>query len=1189
MSHALRVGPDSGGLKIKNCRQGLLLSLAFSCILGVQAANQLEQGFIHPPDSARPWVYWFWLNGNITSNGITADLEGMKRVGIGGVLIMEVDQGAPVGPVDFMGSQWRSLFKHAASEARRLGLELNMNNDAGWNGSGGPWIKPEQSMQKVVWSETNLLGPQQFEGILTQPEMAAGFYRDIALLAFPTCGTNRIEGILRKAAFEVGVAGESTPKALPPESLIDRGRILDLTGRMDGSGRLNWEVPTGQWTVLRLGHTSTGMSNAPAPLTGCGLECDKLSREGIEANFAGMMAQLAEEAGPNCVKPGASFVATHIDSWENGWQNWTARMPAEFQQRRGYDLLLFLPVMTGRVVESLDVSERFLWDLRRTISELVITNYAGRMRELAHAAGLRFTVEAYGGPCDDLPYAAESDEPMGEFWSSSGAMETCRGMASAGHIYGKPIIGAEAFTASNQEKWRDYPATLKALGDTAFCEGINRFVVHRYALQPWSVERRPGMMMGPWGQHYERTQTWWDQSVGWHTYLARCQYLLRQGLFVADICYLQPERPPYSFEAHPRRGYDYDECTTDVILNRMTVTNGTLLLPDGMTYRVLVLPPTDSMTPQLLRKLKELAQAGATIVGSQPQRSPSLSGFPDCDREVRELAAGIWGAPEGNATTGRHLGASRVFRQQEPEKVLREMGLPPDFASTEPLRYIHRRATGADIYFVANTAHHSVTTPAAFRVSGKIPELWWPESGKVERAAIFQEGGGRTTVALALGPSGSVCVVFRKPSARAITPAALLHDGEPVLSAKLGSPPPVEVERAIYGVLTNANQLRDVRLKVQQKMDAGERSFAVSSLGAGDDPAPDIVKTLVVDYSIHGNHYTVKARDRALVYLTTDTLKLQVEKANYGVPDDPQRTRDVRDKLQGLVDAGESAFPVARMAEGDDPAPGVIKSLEIEYTLDGKHLSLHGSDSEIIELKPPAPEPELLAELRAAGADKLTVQAFKPGRYSLELADGTRRHFTAPKMPPALQVTGPWTVRFNPNWGAPPQATFDTLVSWSCYPDPGVTYYSGTAVYSNVFRLPRGMLNRNRRLYLDMGRVEVMAEVKVNGKPFPLLWKPPFRLDVTGAARSGRNTLEIAVVNLWPNRLIGDEQLPEDSQRNTDGTLKQWPQWLLDGKPSPTGRYTFSMWRQWKKSDPLLPSGLLGPVQVISAQEFRVD
>ncbi len=414
-----------------------LLLLLVSLTLTRAAADPLEQGFGKPPPEARPWVYWFWLNGNISSNGITADLEAMQRVGIGGVLIMEVDQGAPVGPADFMGRSWRALFQHVVGEARRLGLEVNMNNDAGWNGSGGPWIKPEQSMQKLVCSETNVAGPMRLDGALRQPETVAGFYRDIAVVAFPTPGSYRIPAIGAKAMYEVGYAGGIPRETLPAEMVIDSKAMVTLTSKMDAAGRLVWDVPPGQWTVLRFGHTTTGVENAPAPKTGRGLECDKLSRVGIEANFAGMMDQLAAD---NRLKPGnvgPGLVATHIDSWENGSQNWTPRMREEFQKRRGYDLFPFLPVFTGRVVESLEVSERFLRDLRQTVSELVVENYAARTRELAHANGLRFTVEAYGSPCDFIPYGGQADEPMGEFWSPSGAMETCKGMAGCAHVYGK--------------------------------------------------------------------------------------------------------------------------------------------------------------------------------------------------------------------------------------------------------------------------------------------------------------------------------------------------------------------------------------------------------------------------------------------------------------------------------------------------------------------------------------------------------------------------------------------------------------------------------------------------------------------------------------------------------------------------------------------------------------------------------
>ena len=298
---------------------------------------------------------------------------------------------------------------------------------------------------------------------------------------------------------------------------------------------------------------------------------------------------------------------------------------------------------------------------------------------------------------------------MGEFWIGGGAIDTCRGMASAAHVYGKPIVGAEAFTADNTERWQQHPASLKPLGDRACCDGINRFVFHRYALQPWA-DYRPGMTMGPWGVHYERTQTWWDWAVPWHEYLARCQFLLRQGRFVADICYLQPEAPPYGFARHPQQGYDWDECSADVVLQRMTVRDGRLCLPDGMSYRVLVLPETSTMTPALLHRITELVAAGATVIGAPPVQSPSLSGYPQCDDEVKRLAAELWGERRAALPVNRDQhGQGRIVHGVPAERLLVQDGVPPDFTSRVQLRWIHRAVDGTDLYFVANPQPHAVT------------------------------------------------------------------------------------------------------------------------------------------------------------------------------------------------------------------------------------------------------------------------------------------------------------------------------------------------------------------------------------------------------------------------------------------------------------------------------------------------
>ncbi len=1052
------------------------------CLLFISAAllgaggwpvsgDDLAGNFVNPPASARPWVYWFPLSGNLSSNGITADLEAMQRVGLGGVLYMETDQGAPAGPAQFGGPLWRSLFKHICSEAHRLGLEVNMNNDGGWCGSGGPWITPELSMQQVVWTATNMSGPLHFTGILSQPPSKMNFYRDIAVLAFPTPATDYvIPGIQYKSAQE---SGEIPPRAvfaaLPSEATIPRRRVVDLTSRLKGDGRLAWDVPAGRWTLMRLGHTTTGVENHPAPPGGLGLESDKLSKKASEAAFAGLMAKVIDDSRP-LAGEGKTLVSTHIDSWETGSQNWTPLFREQFRRWRGYDLLPFLPVMTGRVVDNLEVSERFLWDVRKTVDDLLLENYAGQFQKMANRHGLRLSIEAYSGePAEDMAYGGRADEPMGEFWSWTryDAASSCTEMASAAHVYGKPILGAEAFTATDKEKWQGYPGSIKELGDWAFCEGINRFVFHRYALQPWTnPERPPGMSMGPWGLHYERTQTWWEQSKPWHEYLARCQFMLRQGLYAADLCFLEPEASPQGFHSPVKSGYDrpgygFDGCTAEVVLTRMSVQDGRLVLPDGMSYRMMVLPKAGTMTPRLLSKIKELVAAGATVVGAPPLKSPSLSDYPRCDEQVKRLAGQMWGTGEPpEEPTGRPFGKGKIiwggeFRPSvEPApspanqlssaktmlgnadsipninslcRLLAAMGVPPDFSfqaadSSPCLRFIHRVAGGTDLYFVANKNPRPEDAVCSFRLQGRRPELWRPDTGRFERVAAYDEQDGCVRLPIHFDPSGSVFVVFR--------------DGKPV-----------------------------------------ER-----------------------------NRITAVSRDDAPLLTTA--------------------------------------------------------------------------------LTPSSREPFDVVALTRDQNGRLEAEVSRPGKYELKSADGQTRRFELEAVPQPLEIAGSWDLSFPPNWGAPEHVTLDRLISWSEHPDAGVKYFSGTATYSKTIHVPASLIEANRRLYLDLGEVAVMAQVKLNGQDLGILWKAPYRLDVTSVLRLGDNDLEVKVVNLWINRLIGDEQLPEDSERKSNGTLKQWPAWLTKGQPSPTGRFTFTSWRLWKKDSTLVKSGLIGPVTLEATEKF---
>ncbi|HOV78349.1 MAG TPA: glycosyl hydrolase, partial [Sedimentisphaerales bacterium] len=510
-------------------------------------ARDLAVDFREPPASARPWVYWFFMDGNLSREGITADLEAMKQADIGGVILMEVDVGVLRGPVRFMSEPWRALFKHAVTEAERLGLQMTLNAGPGWTGSGGPWVKVEQSMQHLVASETKVTGMRRFNEILPQPKprppffgpvppelepLRSGFYRDVAVLAFPTPPDGPGITDLDDKALYVRAPYSSQPGVKPfmPAPAKDptfpaiaRDRILDLTDRLDPNGRLAWDVPEGDWTILRFGRTTTGANTRPAPQPGLGFECDKFDPAALDAHFDAFVGTLLREIGPRPTDRKTGWTMLHIDSWEMGSQNWSEKFRSEFQRRRGYDPLRYLPAMTGRVVESLEVSERFLWDLRQTAQELVIENHAQRLKALGRKHGFGLSIEPYDmNPCSDLSLGGVADIPMCEFWAEGYGFDSafsCIEATSIAHTLGRPIVAAEAFTSDSKEAWRLHPGNMKRQADWAFCMGINRLVFHRFAHQPW-LDRQPGMTMGPYGVHYERTQTWWPMIGAWHEYLA---------------------------------------------------------------------------------------------------------------------------------------------------------------------------------------------------------------------------------------------------------------------------------------------------------------------------------------------------------------------------------------------------------------------------------------------------------------------------------------------------------------------------------------------------------------------------------------------------------------------------------------------------------------------------------------------
>ena len=1305
--------------------------LSLGLTTSAASTDSLETGFLNPPDSARPQTWWHWMNGNITKEGITADLEAMKQIGLGGATIVNVDCGIPRGPVAFMSPAWREDFKFAVQEANRLGLELCVENCAGWSSSGGPWNTVTNAMQRVTTSEVRVTGPTGFNAALPQPPTTLGFYRDIAVLAFPapdgegvrmreagpvatasgdeppgdklTDGDSKtfillpvpqpgqpqyaqlefqkpfsartvkitggrgmpecsgeiqvsddgtrfrdlrpfafgrrgsamrtvslgakpvaarfwrvqftsaaatatniplaeielaprltIENIDAKAGFNGAAVLSARDAEDAADGAIPRRKIVDLTARLAASGRLDWHVPTGHWVILRLGYTPTGVKNHPAPKEGEGLECDKLSKAALDAHWAGFMQKILDDIGPLA---GKTLDSSLIDSYEVGGQNWTKSFREEFQKRRGYDPLKFLPAFTGRVVDNPAVSERFLWDVRRTIADLFAENYYGHFAELCRQHGLQNAVEPYTGPFESLQCGAPADVVMGEFWTGSQGHASVKLVASIAHIYGKTIVGAESFTARpDVGRWQNDPYSLKTLGDLMFCQGVNRYTFHRYAMQPWT-NRWPGMTMGPWGIHFERTETWWSQGKPWIDYIARCQFLLQQGRAVADAAYFDGQSAPVEMRAdNPAlpAGYDYDAVDADVLLHGATVQNGRLTLASGANYAVLILPPDDiNMTPQMLECLRKLVRAGATVVGPRPRHSPSFQSYPQCDVQVEKLAGELWGKCNGRTIRENAYGQGRIAWGKSLAEVLASQNLKPDFefqgaSAGTHLAYTHRVAGASDIYFVSNQRRRFDSAECAFRISGQVPELWHPDTGVIEPAPVWSASSGRTTVRLDFDPAGSVFVVFRHPSRGADHLVAVERDGPEIATTK---PVELRILKAVYRPVPSRDDSRlDVTAKVKALVAAGTRRIPADNEMAGEDPAANIVKRLRVEFRLNGGQQTEEVQEGETLEIPTGA---EIVQALYGdlraETASADQTVDLTGKLAALAKPGELEVSVNNELAGRDPAFGIPKELRVDYTLDGKPGRETVREGETLTLPPTRSIGQAPSwETSVATDGSPVVTAWSNGRVTLRTAGGKALRAIASDVPALQTVTGPWQLNLPPDWRAPPSVTLEQLISWTDHTNDGVRYFSGTATYEKEIEIPADRLSPGRELWLDLGAVKNFAEVSLNRQDFGVLWKPPFRVNITRAARPGVNELVVKVTNLWPNRLIGDEQLPPDCEWNGQ-QLKAWPPWLRDGQPSPTGRLTFSTWHHYTKDSPLLESGLLGPVTLRTAERIPVN
>lgn len=769
----------------------LIILISFAGCRKDPDIEALRDSFISPPDSARPRVYWWWLYNRVDREAITRDLEEFRAKGISGVNLICTGGyagKAPLPGVEFLGKEWRELFRHAVSEARRLNIEIGFNMAGGWTMM-GPWVTPDNAMKKIVFSELKISGPKKYTGLLPRPEIVGGYYNDIWVQAFRLKGDGK---------------------------MADPGSLSDLTANLKPDGRLVWDVPEGEWLILRSGYTLTGHPwsrwNAyPKGDTfegGDGYEIDYLNTASLDDHFDHLGKLVIEESR----KAGGQLAYLWSDSWECGKLTWTQDFQNQFFRFRGYDLKPFIPVLAGYTIIDSMVSGRFRNDFDRTIQDCIAENYYGHFGDLCHKYGMKVGNEA-GGPNDIPPQdvlknLGRCDIPAGEFWVNYTAPDkyntdrllrlNLKQTASAAHIYGKKQAMAEAFTQMEPDRthWSMGPADLKPYANDAFCEGINRFMLHQSTCQPPS-DGKPGYEFCA-GQHFTPNITWWEQSPAFFTYLSRCQHMLQQGKFVGDVCFYLGERPPSL--APPKYnvpslgpGYDCDYSNAEVLLTRMAVKDGMIVLPDGMSYRMLVLQNCTSTSPEICRqvgryqnltvsgipytgmsvevikKIRELVRDGATVVGPPPERAAGLRNYPECDDEVLKIAAEVWGDPDGSIRTERRYGKGRVIRGKTPREVLLADGVKPDFtfpgqdAQPEQFDYIHRTSGETEIYFVINRTNRHETRDFTFRVAGKQPEIWNPVTSDMTAAGAFSQENGCTTLPLELDRFGSCFIVFSKP------------------------------------------------------------------------------------------------------------------------------------------------------------------------------------------------------------------------------------------------------------------------------------------------------------------------------------------------------------------------------------------------------------------------------------------
>ena len=1280
---------------------------------GVNSLADIEKFFLNPPGEARPWVFWQWMNGNITREGITLDLEAMARMGIGGALCFNNAVGIPKGPVDYASKEWLDLTEHAAKQANRLGLKLMLHNSPGYSGTGGPWVTPEMSMQQLVWSELLVKSDGTKLSLkLPKPMAKHGYYQDAMIVAYPSLKVEkilmkdalksltangkltdintitdknpetkiRLEGtdqspsslifefkeafearaitLLRKAevpkdlfdgprdyppVFKIEVSddgityrqiatlncpalremdapatqsfdaakakffrlrtpnptwiyevefhsgprisqwpaktnysakvGEEVTVNVTEDLVIQPESVIDISPYVTTGGILQGKLPKGNWTILRIGHTTTGEEPAAHPDSGKGLEIDKFNRAALDFHLDHFLGNVLDR-----LKPYTSFRGVTTDSWEAGKQNWTIKLPEEFKQRRKYDILQWVPALTGRIVKNIEETERFLWDFRKTHADLLANNYTAYYAEKMHERDLEYHAEPYGdGVFDSLELGKHLSVPMSEFWTRYiyGSDMTSKQAASIAHVYAKPVVMAEAFTGMPlTSKWGEYPYSLKAEGDWFFTLGVNRLALHVFVHQPYTTGF-PGMTMGPFGTHFDRNNTWTEQSHGWLNYTTRAQYVLQQGLSVVDVCYYKGDNPasgiPDVYPIMPQ-GYKADVIGPDA-LNRFNIKENTIVLPDGMQYRLMILPALNEILPATLKRINELVEDGMIlIVENKIKRS---FGRTFKDEDVIEESDKLLGNLDGVNIKERQSGRGIIYQGIDIKEILQRHKIPEDFSFTAKnqdatIHYCHKLIAQSDVYFVSNHKRKKEETLLSFRTINKQPYLWDAETGKQTRITFYNQKNERTIISFEFQPTSSVFIVFKDELAER-TIVSILKDNKEIRSLRAYGATDIQKYQSVSNNFTLTFWAKPETFAHSNKSmvfhaPEGEKVFGKGHVAVAMSVGQNIVRVyerssggnkevLVFETAIQGyTHFALVYKDAVPYLYINGNLVKQGRKSAFIVHpgiETPPKDEQFASYFEGnlspiqLVDSAQDLNAVNEDYKRGLPALNLIADVQI---IDYKKALFNSN-----------------------------------GKYTINYATGEFKQIAISKAK-YIAISDAWTIAFPPDSGIKKEIKLPQLKSLHLHDNFDVKHFSGTCVYSREIQIDKAVLAPDLRVFLDLGRVEVIASIKVNGKPVPLLWKEPFVADITECLKSGSNLLSVGVTNLWPNRLVGDEHFPAENNYSEHRFILKLPDWYVNNKPKPGERKTFSVWKNFTKTDPLLASGLLGPVKLIIAE-----